>query len=150
MKTIKGDLLKLGANGEFDVIVHGCNCFNTMGAGIALQIKKTFKDAYIADLETCRGDMGKLGNYSYAPIAIGEHFLCIVNAYTQYNYGNSEMKVNYHSIKTVFEKIAKDYNGLRIGYPKIGCGLAGGDWAVVKEIIDTALEGQDHTLVEFE
>lgn len=33
MKYIIGDLLKLADDGQFDVIVHGCNCFNTMGAG---------------------------------------------------------------------------------------------------------------------
>ena len=150
MKTIKGDLLKLGANEKFDVIVHGCNCFHTMGGGIALQIRKTFQDAYVADLETNRGDIHKLGTYSSATINIDEHYLVVVNAYTQYDFGTSEMKANYHSIKEVFERIAKDYNGLKIGYPKIGCGLAGGEWSIVSEIIDTALEGQDHTLVEFE
>ena len=39
MKIIKGDLIKLALQGEFDVIVHGCNCFCTMGAGIAKSIK---------------------------------------------------------------------------------------------------------------
>ena len=35
MKTITGDLIKLAQDGVFDVIIHGCNCQNTMGAGIA-------------------------------------------------------------------------------------------------------------------
>ena len=42
MKTIKGDLIKLAQDGEFDVIVHGCNCMCTMSAGIAKQIKIIF------------------------------------------------------------------------------------------------------------
>lgn len=35
MKTMLGDLLSLAIDGRFDVIVHGCNCQCTMGAGIA-------------------------------------------------------------------------------------------------------------------
>ena len=40
MNKIKGDLIKFAINGKFDVIIHGCNCFCTMGAGIAKTIKE--------------------------------------------------------------------------------------------------------------
>lgn len=30
LKIIHGDLIKLALLGDFDVIVHGCNCFNMM------------------------------------------------------------------------------------------------------------------------
>ena len=33
MRTIEGDLIGLAKAGHFDVIVHGCNCHNTMGRG---------------------------------------------------------------------------------------------------------------------
>ena len=49
MKVIKGDLLKLAYEGEFDAIVHQCNCFHNFGAGIALQILKQFPLAFEAD-----------------------------------------------------------------------------------------------------
>ena len=39
MKDIEGDLLLLALAGHFDVIVHGCNCQCTMGAGVAKAIK---------------------------------------------------------------------------------------------------------------
>ena len=38
MKIVEGNLLDMAVNGDFDVIIHGCNCFCNMGAGIALQI----------------------------------------------------------------------------------------------------------------
>jgi O-acetyl-ADP-ribose deacetylase (regulator of RNase III) len=37
-----GDLIELALQGKFDVIGHGCNCFCTMGAGIAPQMAKNF------------------------------------------------------------------------------------------------------------
>ena len=42
MNTIKGDLIDLAIEGKFDLIVHGCNCFNTMGKGIAKSIRQNF------------------------------------------------------------------------------------------------------------
>lgn len=38
----------------------------------------------------------------------------------------------------------------RIGYPRLGTGLAGGDWAIIAAIIDEELSGENHTLVYFE
>jgi hypothetical protein len=35
-------------------------------------------------------------------------------------------------------------------YPKIGAGLARGDWPTIAAMIDEELAGEDHTLVEFE
>ena len=51
MKKVYGDLIEMAEHGDFDVIVHGCNCFCTMGAGIALQIKHHFPEAYYADCD---------------------------------------------------------------------------------------------------
>ncbi len=59
MNVVHGDLIKLALTGEFDVIIHGCNCQCEMGAGIAKAIKSTFPEAYQADLETEEGSRDK-------------------------------------------------------------------------------------------
>ncbi len=146
MKKIKGDLIKLAQQGKFDVIVHGCNCFCHMGAGIAKQIKETFPEAFQADKATPAGERGKMGDYSSAKT----NGLIVVNAYTQYGYGIRKTFVDYEAVEEVFEKIADDFSGKKIGYPKIGCGLGGGDWEKVSKIIDEKLKGEDHTLVIYE
>lgn len=146
MNIIKGDLLQLADGGTFDVIVHGCNCFNTMGAGIALQIKNKYPSAYEADTNTIKGDKDKLGTYTSAKV--GD--LTIVNAYTQYRPGLNDLKENYSAIHDVMKKIAVDFQGKRIGLPFIGAGLAGGDWNIIKDIIRANLEGMiDYTIVEY-
>jgi hypothetical protein len=68
MKKVRGDLIDLALKGDFDVIVHGCNCLNAMGAGVALTIKKVFPEAYAADCKTPRGDKHKLGTISSATV----------------------------------------------------------------------------------
>jgi len=134
MKIIKGDLIKLALEGKFDVIIHGCNCFCTMGAGIAKDIKSEFPEAYEADLKTEKGNKDKLGTYSNAIIERSAYKIIIINAYTQYHHKGRRMKADYEAIRSVFKKIKSNYPGRKIGYPKIGAGLAGGDWNIISEV----------------
>lgn len=147
MKTIQGDLLELADQGEFDVIAHGCNCQNTMGAGIAKAIRARYPEAYEADLRTTKGDAGKLGTVSFAQIRRNGRDLVVVNAYTQLHWRGAGKKVEEGALRSAMQEIRRRFAGRRIGYPKIGAGLGGGDWAVLSAIIDEELEGEDHTLV---
>lgn len=146
VNVVKGDLIDLAKRGEFDVVVHGCNCFCTMGAGIAKSIKTAFPEAYQADLATDKSDEAKLGNYSFAK----HGKLVIVNAYTQYHWRGEGTKADYDAIATVFVKIAQDFPRQHIAYPKIGAGLAGGDWSIIYTLICDALINHRHTLVEYQ
>ncbi|HUV50462.1 MAG TPA: hypothetical protein VMW78_05525 [Anaerolineae bacterium] len=65
MRIIKGDLLKLAIDKEFDIIIHGCNCYCTMGAGIAKAIRDTFPEAWDADSKTGKGSLNKLETMRY-------------------------------------------------------------------------------------
>lgn len=149
MKIVHGDLLVLALNGRFDVIVHGCNCMCAMGAGIAKVIKSTFPEAYAADCATTKGDRDKLGTISYAEVQRDGHTIVVVNAYTQYHWRGKKPRADNDAIRQAMRTVARTYSGQRIGYPRIGAGLAGGDWGTISAIIDTELEGEDHTLVEF-
>jgi O-acetyl-ADP-ribose deacetylase (regulator of RNase III) len=55
--------------------------------------------------------------------------LAIVNAYTQFHYRGKKPLVDYDALASAFRMIADDFDGKRIGYPKIGTGLAGGLYA---------------------
>ncbi len=151
-KEINGDLIGLALNNEFNAIIHGCNCFNTMGKGIAYTIKKVFPEAYEADRKTRRGDKSKLGDYSYAALTIRQKEFFVINAYTQYDYritSKNPNNVDYDAIRSVFLKINKDFKGLHIGIPKIGAGLAGGDWNRIESIINKVTPDINITLVVF-
>lgn len=139
-ERIQGDVFpyiaKVGS--YYDVFVHGCNCFCTMGKGIAPQVKARFPEAYKADQETVKGDRNKLGTYSSAWIKGCE--IEIVNAYTQYDYrktyDGTDVNVSYHAIREVFRKLNTNFSGCKVAIPKIGAGLAGGDWKLIEKIID--------------
>ena len=120
-----------------------------MGAGIAKFIKASFPEAYDADLATPKGDRSKLGTISTAAVERGAAHFVVVNGYTQFHYRGRGVKVDYGAIRAVFANVRAKFSGKRIGYPKIGAGLGGGDWNRIAAIIDEELDGEDHTLVVF-
>ena len=137
MKIVKCDLLKFAEQSEFDVIIHGCNCFCAMGAGIARTIRREYPAAYQADCKTEKGSKTKLGTYSSAKVHSSGYCFEIVNAYTQYRakgffrWWGRGVLVDYDAINSVMSLIKSDFSGCRIGYPLIGSGLAGGDWQTI-------------------
>jgi len=149
MQTVKGDLIQLALDGAFDVIVHGCNCFHKMGAGIAKPIAQQFPEAYEADKTTPYKDITKLGTISTARIERGNASFTVVNAYTQFDWRGRGLKADYDAIESCFRRVAREFADARIGYPLIGAGLAGGDWSLIAPRIERALTGLNHTLVEF-
>lgn len=145
IQTITGDMLKYSKG----YLVHGCNAQGVMGSGIAKQIREQYPLAY-QEYKNMQGLQGQLqvGTNSYA--YYGEDEKIIVNAVTQHAYGNDKniVYVDYVALSTCFKKLS-DFvmnsslmNGIPkiVNFPLIGCGLANGDWRVVSELIDDALD----------
>lgn len=144
-----GDLVKLALEGKFDVIIHGCNCYCAMGAGIAKLIKAKFPEAYEADCQTEKGARAKLGTISFATVERDGHSITVVNGYTQHHWRGQGVLVDYEAVRGVARQVKANFAGQRIGYPRIGAGMARGDWDTIAAILEEELAGEDHTLVEF-
>lgn len=145
LKYIKGDLVR-DAEEYFDVFGHGCNCFCTMGAGIAAGVKNKWSGAYQADLETTSGDEDKLGTYS----KWSNDDITILNMYTQYDFKGRGNKADYVAIRNCMKQLRREFSGKKIALPLIGAGLAGGDWGLIETIIKQELWGEDVTIVVWE
>lgn len=157
---IDGDLIKLAQEGHFDVIVHGCNCFSTMGAGIAPQMAKAFGcDKF--NMEKMGRTINKLGNIDYeycavpfSPESKDEKSMAVVNAYTQHKYGSNHSDgdvapFDYEAFTICMRKINQVFGGRIIGMPKIGAGLAGGDWNRIEKIIEKELSNLKVVVVNY-
>jgi O-acetyl-ADP-ribose deacetylase (regulator of RNase III) len=147
---VDGDLIKLAKESKFDVIVHGCNCLSTMGAGIAPQMAKAFGcDKF--EMEKWGPTIKKLGNIDYVTFVDG---LTVVNAYTQFSYGRNHsdgvaIPFDYEAFTICTRKMNNIFNGKHIGMPKIGAGLAGGNWNRIEHIINTELRDCEVTVVNY-
>lgn len=129
-KYIKGDITET----ELKYIAHGVNCQNKMGSGVAKALFTKWsrvKSEYHMVSNKCLGRVSLVG---YPDVTI-------FNCFTQYNYGYDGNKyVNYAAIvncftfmKNLIPNIGQD---IRLAIPKIGCGLAGGDWNIVEQLIN--------------
>lgn len=141
MKYLDGDLLALAKSGKFDVIIHGCNTQHCMGAGIALQIRIKYPEAYVID---CKNQQ-YLGEISVSGCCKDRNFV-IVNAYTQDQPGPC---ASLSAIERSFVVIKNTYGNckLRFGIPLIGCGLGGLKQDDVIPVIDKVMQGEDITCV---
>lgn len=60
----------------------------------------------------------------------------IFNCFTQYKFGyDGKVYVDYDAIGKCFHKLV-EMGVNEIAIPKIGCGLAGGNWETVRELIN--------------
>ena len=154
LKHAKGNLLDLAEAGQFDIVVQGCNCFNTMGGGIAREIRERYPDVAAADAATVRGDYTKLGNWTVGLNDLGDRKFLIINAYTQYEMSKGEDVFEYVAFQLILQKLVRLYGNYKIGLPYIGMGLAGGDKNIIIPMIEdfarrVTKKGGSVTLVEF-
>jgi len=142
----KGNLFTSNA----DVFAHGCNCIGGFGAGIALQFSTKFpasKEAYVKKHQTIGWKLGEVQ-------LVKEANKIIANCATQYGYGkygNKKIHADYNAIETCFKKLYKyvKENNKSIAIPKIGAGLAGGDWQVISKIIEEIFHDIEIEVWEF-
>lgn len=141
-----GCLIEALKTGEVEVIAHQANCQNTMGSGVAKQIREAYPQAYEADCQTIKGDYSKLGSLSWTlvptehPRGVG----AIFNLYGQFNYGR-QWGVQYTDEEALLRamttmKLFLDAMGVTtVGLPKLGAGLGGAPWADIERLIEEAL-----------
>lgn len=148
VKTITGDLIKSAKNGDFELIAHQANCFNTMGSGIARAIREEWPEAADVDNATVKGDPAKLGTFTSTkntnPI--------IVNLYGQFDYWSQGVLTNYDALEKALTIMKSTFPGKKIGMPKIGSLRARGDWNTIYAIIQKVFcdDTDDVTIVEWD
>lgn len=156
---IKGDLIAMAEAGEVDGLAHGCNCFHAMGSGIAGQLARKYPDVPAADVaDTVCGDFSKLGTFTVADVDSKGSVFEVFNCYTQKapSY-NGEDVFDYDTFPALLQKLHGHINtyysgfvtiGERyiLGFPRIGAGLAGGDWPRIRSMIEA--EFTDSPLVD--
>lgn len=132
MKYINGNLLDATSG----IIVHGCNAQGVMGSGVAKAVKDKYPEAY----------QKYYAEYLYGLLTPGwisvynpSRYLTIVSGITQEYYGRDKnvVYVDYDSLAEVFRKVKSIWPGVPVHIPKIGAGLANGDWEIISRIIDT-------------
>lgn len=118
------------------IIAHGVNCSGGFGSGVAKTIATRYpsvRESYLHRYNT----MGwKLGEVQLLGVGDGSGRE-IANCATQQRYGKPEdgPYVSYPAIREVVRNLVQSYPS-GFAMPKIGAGLAGGNWDIISKIIE--------------
>ena len=143
VREICGDLLKQPG---IDIIAHQTNCVGVMGAGIALQIKKQLLTAgeyekYVSSCKQQGSDL--LGKTQLLEAPDGR---IIANCFGENVPTGKGKDTDYDALMHAVAKV-RNYAksaGLTVGVPgMMGCGLAGGDWRIVRDMLYKLFGGND-------
>ncbi len=149
VKMIKGDITET----DCELIAHGVNCQNKMGSGVAKalfirwpEVKKSYHRSF--DERFCFFHPHEiLSNVQFDIIEKGR---AIAHCFTQQNYGyDGQIYIDYDALEDCLDIVkceARDAGIYEIAMPKIGCGLAGGDWSIVKKIIENVFLDSEITV----
>lgn len=136
-----GCLMEALDSGEVDAAAQQANASNRMGRGIAPLLAKRWPQIREVDQIFSRGRTReeKMGRYSRAILSGGEYFY---NLYGQLHWSlfpvEEGRNTNYMYLCNSLQRMEIDLRNkesCKVGFPLIGCGLAGGDWCVVSKLI---------------
>lgn len=133
---VKKDLLA----SEADIIAHQTNCVGVMGAGVAKQIKGLLSEKSFNKYVRLCNEHGKnlLGNVQFLFDKNGNRL--VANLFGENIPTGIDVDTDYNAIKEALKKLEAfaASSGMSIAIPGyIGCGLAGGDWKIVYDMIYT-------------
>jgi O-acetyl-ADP-ribose deacetylase (regulator of RNase III) len=152
---IKGDATCPQGKGT-KLICHICNDLGGWGKGFVLAISRRWDEPEAAH----RAWHGERSNNDFALGAVQfvqiEPYLWVANMIAQHgmNRGSSGPPIRYEALAACLQNAAARAAELKasIHMPRIGCGLAGGDWSRIEPLIEEHLCGQglSVTVYDFE
>lgn len=152
---INGDLfnyieqvVRAGNNGSSIIVPHVCNNINVFGAGFAKQVADKYpivkENYHLLGLNFLKNNFGHTQFIEVYKDKTHEHSLIFANMIAQNGViGHKNTRpLNYIALcksmtlisKYIQDKFSKD-EGIQIHCPKFGCGLAGGNWGIVEQLI---------------
>ena len=157
INEVKGNIFNF-IQGDNCYLVHQTNTEGVMGGGIALQIKNLFPNVYKQYTKLCKetdkNDL--LGIFQSVQDQLNGKPVTICNCFAQdlstyYGEGLRKRLTNYDALENSLINLSYILpSNAKILIPKyIGCGIGGGDWNIVYEIIQNAFGHLDVTIVDF-
>lgn len=143
------------------LIVHCCNDKGAWGSGFVLAISKRWPQpeaAYRLWYANPEHDQNPfaLGSIQVVPVDMKEE-IAVVNVIGQHGFGTDHVAIEgppirYEAIAGGLMKVADlaAQWGASVHMPRIGCGLAGGNWLKMGPIVEDALRDIDVTVYDFE
>jgi len=140
IKYVKGDATLPQGEGQ-KYICHIVNDIGLWGAGFVLALSRRWRDPErLYKLWYRESNNFKLGEIQLVPV---EGDITVINMVGQKNIRGMGNKppIRYEAVKKCLEQVAAyaKKDNASVNMPRIGCGLAGGDWKEIEQIIESVL-----------
>lgn len=141
MKIVNGNIL----DATYGIIGHQVNCQLVMGSGIAKQIRDKYPNVFneyssVMSKVPIASRLGKCQITTAIP-----NKLFIANLFGQFHYAPRDIKhTDYTALGIALRNLQRWKNTFVPDFTVylpfgIGCGLGGGDWAIVRGLIEDAI-----------
>jgi O-acetyl-ADP-ribose deacetylase (regulator of RNase III) len=126
------------------IICHICNDKGKWGAGFVLAISKRWEQPERMYRQIKNYILGKVQYVDVLNDDVKDRYIYIANMIAQHNTGpdkDGNPPIRYDALRTCLNDVNSAAMLLEatVHMPRIGCGLAGGDWSVVEKIIQETL-----------
>ena len=150
---IKGDATSpIGSDKR--LIVHICNDIGGWGKGFVLAISKKWSEPEQQYREWFKSQNDfQLGEVQFVKVD-EQIFVANMIGQNKIKRTDGQIPIRYNAVEECLNKVAKfaNENMFSVHMPRIGCGLAGGEWNEIEKIINrTLIEGNiEVTVYDFE
>lgn len=149
---LKGDATLPVGNGN-KVIVHCCNDIGGWARGFVLSLSARWSKPEAEYRAWFRGERGLhfLGAVQYVPV---ESDIWVANVIGQHDIRTIDgiPPIRYDALRAGLRRVGRfaAENNASIHAPRLGAGLAGGDWKIIESIIDDELWGLKVNIYDLE
>lgn len=152
VKHVQGNLLYA----KEDIICQQVNCQGAYGAGLAKQIADKYPDTKKEYVDFCNGKTSEklLGEVLISKT--DDFYIAHLFGQNYYgNYGPYKERLGRQTIYSALEcslrKLKNMYPNKSYGFPyMMGCGLAGGKWSVVRNMIGDIFQNQEVVIYKYD
>lgn len=119
------------------VIAHVCNNLGAWGAGFTKSLSERWPTA---EEHYRRQQLLILGRNHFVRVGVGPQYVCSMIA--QDGLGVDRRRLSYDALATCLKSLAESTAevGAEVQMPRIGAGLAGGEWSIIETMIEHHLK----------
>lgn len=140
---VSGDIF----NSECDLLLNPVNCVGIMGAGLALHFKNKYPFMYLHYVKLCEAKRIQPGSLHVCPQKYNGKLIGLFP--TKRHWRNpshiEDISAGLDSLKAYLKE-----HKVSCAIPKLGCGLGGLQWEVIKSLIDNKLSALENRIDVYE
>lgn len=144
LEYVKGDATQPVGQGP-KVLVHVCNDLGKWGKGFVLALSKRWSEPEAAYRTLSQNGSLKLGEVQFVRVAADITVANLIGQRGVARRGRTDPPIRYDAVRLGLQRVAEEAKAhhASVHMPRIGTGLAGGEWHEIESIVHETLIAAD-------